>query len=306
MRFRQHPADLDLGVGAGADAPEYLDDKVFVDDDAGVRLLAFNHARALRRRRRHLGETASGAEFNTLLRVRDRRLGVQFQEKTRDEIGLARDIEQRTFARTVPHSGEHIRQLRPQPVEAGPLQAERQKIAAGILLCIGVHQSEEEFPAPVRQRHDGPQRGCDLRLLLFGKPAPPREERRQHVLFEQHPRAACAERLPAVVHNESDEFRHPRFGLRLRGLDQLEPEEPVGSKGKHVRHAADARETRPPQQLLRLTSLPGREVELGSLRGTRQIGDAENGLAFILTKIGKHRAICRAHETESAAPEHAR
>ena len=125
----------------------------------------------------------------------------------------------------------------------------------------------------------------------------------QHVALEHA--AGAGERDPGRVqwHHQSLELRHHArlHRLGIVALLELEPVEAVRRERDHVGQFADCRKTRAAEHFQRDALFPGRQVELGRLRRTRQVGDAENDLALVLADIGEHRAIGRADEGHRAA-----
>ena len=119
--------------------------------------------------------------------------------------------------------------------------------------------------------------------------------------------AIAEQALPSVEQNEDRKLFARRTLIAMRGqflaLGQSEPHEPVTRQREHVRRVADRREIRASHELDRHAPLVPSEVELDRLRRARQIGDAKDGIAAVLAKIGDDLAVGRTQEGERSAAE---
>ncbi len=191
-------------------------------------------------------------------------------------------------------------------VEAHPFDLHRQHVARG---DAALRRLEKREPRPVvadvAERNRRNQRRLDRLGRSFRVPAGPRQMSGEHIALE-HAALAC-QRDPGRVqrHHQRLELGHrPRHHRRgFVALLQFEPVEAVRRQRDHVGQFADHREARAAEHFQRNAALPGGEVELGRLRRSRQIGDAQNDLVLILAHIAQHRAVFRPDERHGAAAE---
>ena len=234
----------------------------------------------------------------------DRGGGTHLGEQHGDERHIRGRVQQRAFARPAAHRRERVR-IVAGTIEARPVDRERHQVLPAVAPALGLDQGQRQPQFGAGERDGGGELGGDGRAVLGGKPAPARQEGRQHVALEDHTGAAVRERAPALGDHQGLELRRDAGQFDLAGrLAEIEPEESIRGERDHIGLVSDRREIPAAQHLERDAAAPGREIDLGRLCGARQIGDAQNDLALILPGIDHHRAVAGTDEGQRAAAEH--
>ena len=309
--------------------PVYLEHPVIFEKDRAVRLFGAEpaHHDALRRwvegeqlgvaKADLVGGILAGAQGEGRL-VSDR-LG----EGQRETV-LRQRVDQRALAAELAQLRQGHRRQRLAQIAAGrrPHRGERQEIRRrrrlALVLCrrtgrLRLDDLQEETAVPGIARvggGTGDLAACDHSrrldaLVLGGEPALARQKAGDHLAFDERQIVPAEQIGPALRHHQRDEFggkrRQSAVDVGL-GRGQLEPEEAIALQRQHIRLLADLREDAAAQHLDDLAAAELGKIEFQRLGRARQIGDAEDYLAFPQPQIGDHLAVGRVKKPQGAAP----
>ena len=247
--FGQKAADLDLGIDAGFELAMELDHILVVDQCRAVGLFSFDDANVLRLLDWPVRKLGCWAEFQTHAIFFDGQAVAEIAQQQRGKDRVGRNVEQRSFPRTLTHGCERVRIIA-FAIETHPLDPHRQYVTHR---CIALCRLEKGQPGPVvaniAERDSRGQGGMDRLRRTLRVPAGPRQMSGQDIAFEYA--AGTGQRHPgrAERHDEGLEFGNDRWGdvLRLVALLKLEPVEAVWRQRDHVGQFADRRKAGAPE-----------------------------------------------------------
>lgn len=301
---------LQVGIGAGFDPPEQLEDERLPVEHRGVALLGAEHGGLGRLVR---PEQAAHRGRGVALELPAARSA----QPAAAAHGLQQIAAELLVGQPVDHRHRHVAAVAAQDDRAwrvgqGALGAvagvDGDRHAVGRRLALGeVAPHEEDARRPRRPGAGEGQRVGDPHLAqgagLVGIPAPGRQERREGALERGSPAGEhgvdvqlAGRRVRAVV-------GHGRLALRANLLDG-EPVHRVRPEGEQVGQVADVGEARLAEHLDRRRAAEAGEVELDVLRMTREVRHDQDGALLVAAQVCQHAPVLGVQELQLAAAEH--